>query len=89
MITEKDLENSKFFTTSGDDMWRVKGVSTFTLVELVNCETGGTASAVKDGGKERRDHCRRAARPHGLQRGKNAGQTYHRERWINGEHRIA
>ena len=45
MIREKDLERHKFYTTDGTDIWRVKGVSTFTLVELENCETGGTASA--------------------------------------------
>lgn len=45
MITEKQIEKHKFFTTDGADIWRVKAVSTFTLVELINCETGGTASA--------------------------------------------
>lgn len=45
MIREKDIGKYRFYTTDGTDMWRVKKVSTFTLVELVNCETGGTASA--------------------------------------------
>ena len=45
MIREKDLEKHKFYTTDGTDIWRLKKVTTFTLAELVNCETGGTASA--------------------------------------------
>jgi hypothetical protein len=45
MITEKQIEKHKFFTTNGTDIWRVKSVSTFTLVQLINCETGGAASA--------------------------------------------
>lgn len=45
MIKEKDLTKTKFFTTNGTDIWKVRSASTFTLVELVNCETGGTASA--------------------------------------------
>ena len=45
MIRQRDIEKYRFYTTDGTDMWRVKSVSTFTLVELVNCETGGTASA--------------------------------------------
>ena len=45
MIRQKDIDRYKFYTTDGTDIWRVKSVSTFTLVELENCETGGTASA--------------------------------------------
>ena len=45
MITQKHIEQTRFFTTNGTDIWKVKDVSTFTLVELVNCETGGIASA--------------------------------------------
>ena len=45
MITEEQIAKSKFFTTNGADIWRVKAVSTFTQVMLINCETGSTASA--------------------------------------------
>jgi DNA-directed RNA polymerase subunit RPC12/RpoP len=45
MISEKDLTKTKFYTTNGSDIWKVKAVRTFTLVELENCDTKGKASA--------------------------------------------
>ena len=38
MITEKTIEKSRFFTTNGKDIWKVKTVDKITAVELTNCE---------------------------------------------------
>ena len=40
MITEKDLENTRYFTSNGTDFWRNVHVRTIRQVMLVNIETG-------------------------------------------------
>jgi len=38
MITEKDIEKCRFFTTTGGDIWKTKKVRTIMEVDLENCE---------------------------------------------------
>lgn len=46
MITTKAIEKTKFFTTNGSDIWKVKKIDEITAVELVNCESGKSGTCV-------------------------------------------
>ena len=48
MINQKDLEKTKFFTTTGSDIWKLKEVDTIMTAILVNCETGDSEEVILD-----------------------------------------
>ena len=54
MITETDLAKTRFFTTDGTDIWKVRLVRTVKEVELANCESGDIGILRLDGNQNKR-----------------------------------